>query len=149
MKSQILLFALMGALLTLPCSAGTQMAVGIGFHGGMGFHGGIGFHGDMHHPHFFVPFYSYGGYYPYSPASYGLSDYNSTYYWSDDDFLPPPSSPAPVPSAPAAAAPLPTGVLDANGYVHSPYSNAIFKVPNLSNGQKVYDPSTGQPFRVR
>jgi len=33
--------------------------------------------------------------------------------------------------------------------VHSPYTAAIFKVPNVIAGQKVYDPMTGQPFRVR
>jgi hypothetical protein len=61
--------------------------------------------------------------------------------------VPAPSTAQAVP--PPAQTPLPFGVLDVNGFVHSPYSDAIFKVPGVRNAQMVYDPVTGKPFLVR
>jgi hypothetical protein len=62
-----------------------------------------------------------------------------------------PSSPSPAaPSVPTdTTTPMPTVAPDANGDVHSPFSNSTLKVTGLTNGQIVHDPQTGQTFRVQ
>jgi len=116
------------------------------------------------------PCYGYGGYGyyygAYSPAYYPVSYDSAVYTTSYVQPVPAPQPaappPAPAPQAapatptPAAApppAPAPAqmafGILDVNGFVHSPYSDAIFKVPGVRNAQVVYDPMTGKPFLVR
>jgi hypothetical protein len=44
--------------------------------------------------------------------------------------------------------PLPMGTIDPSGYIHSPYTNSAFKVENLTDGQVLHDPVTGQLFVV-
>jgi len=61
----------------------------------------------------------------------------------------PVAAPTPAPAPAPAPEKLPFGILDVNGFVHSPYSDAIFKVPDVRNAQMVYDPVTGKPFLVR
>jgi hypothetical protein len=105
--------------------------------------------------------YSYGSYVSAYPVSYDTVAYAPTYVQPvAPTQAPPPVSappapietPAPSPTAavqPAIPAQLPFGILDVNGFVHSPYSDAIFKVPGVRNAQMVYDPVTGKPFLVR
>ena len=105
-----------------------------------------------------------GGYYPI--VSYDTVAYAPAYVQPAIAYIQPPtqapvltspsqapvSTPAPSTaqaSAPPVPAQLPFGVLDVNGFVHSPYSDAIFKVPGVRNAQMVYDPVTGKPFLVR
>jgi hypothetical protein len=38
------------------------------------------------------------------------------------------------------------GTIDPSGYIHSPYTNSAFKVENLTDGQVLHDPVTGQLF---
>jgi len=99
--------------------------------------------------------YYYGGYAPYIyTTGYDVS-YAPTY-----EAIPVPApQPQPQPPAPAATTPAPAstpapapmefGILDVNGFIHSPYSDAVFKVPGVRNAQMVYDPVTGKPFLVR
>jgi len=105
--------------------------------------------------------YYYGAYSPaYYPASYDTAVYTTSYVQPVPAQPPPAQAPAPQSApaaAPATAAPAPApppaqmafGILDVNGFVHSPYSDAIFKVPGVRNAQVVYDPMTGKPFLVR
>ena len=150
---------------------------GGGFHGGYFSGGGgrCGYTANCFRPYrscayFGYPAYSYPGY------GYSYGAYSPYYYSGDDDVasyyptyaLPPAPAPAPIsepapapapqtqavtpaPVAPPAPAPAPMefGILDVNGYVHSPYSDALLKIPGVRNAQMVYDPVTGKPFLVR
>jgi len=96
----------------------------------------------------------YGGYIPAIYTGYSYSSYVEPIPVPVPESVPPPQAvapaPAPAPTTPAPApAPLEFGILDVNGFVHSPYSDAIFKVPGVRNAQMVYDPVTGKPFLVR
>ena len=111
--------------------------------------------------------YVYSGYVPaYYPSIYSDVVYTSPSVLPAQPVMAsaPPPAPAPAPAAqttaapapastapatPPAPAPLPFGILDVNGFIHSPYSDAVFKVPNVRNAQMVYDPVTGKPFLVR
>ena len=177
MKHLIYLLALI-ATASLPGQAGSVSVSGsvtVSAHtGGAGTHGSYGSPHATSGGAQGCTSVSYGPYsrciYPYSYpyVSYG---YGPTYVAAYQGVYAPPiySSegadgsvyvPAPPPSAtyapapPTAVAPqssgsVPMGYLDTNGYVHSPYTASIFKVPNVTNGQAVHDPATGQLFRVR
>jgi hypothetical protein len=110
-----------------------------GYIGSCGYGWGYGLYG-----------YYGGSYYPsdyYYPANY--NPYPQAYippYVEPQVPIPPPSYVPPA--APANQGPLLTGFLDVNGFVHSPYSDSVFKVPGVRNAQMVYDPVTGKPFLV-
>jgi len=165
---RILLLIGMLALAGFPAHAGANVFVSFGG-GGAHFHGGsfaasgirCGYSAGCY------PFRSRGfvGYPGYGYGGYGYyGGYDSSYYpesYSDMSYAPvqpapPEIAPSPAPPAtattPAPAAPpvqMLFGILDVNGFVHSPYSDATFKVPNVRNAQMVYDPVTGKPFLVR
>lgn len=170
----ILLIAGVLALAVSPVRAGVHVSVNIG---GGGYHcwGGnysrnCGYSAGCYRPYNWNRSCGYnygwgwgGGYavaypYYYYPTSY-YDNYTSYPPYQSNPYpyyppLPPqtanpapPAPPAPVLSQPQE--PLGSGVLDVNGFVHSPYSAAIFKVPDVHNGQLVYDPVTGKPFLVR
>jgi hypothetical protein len=40
------------------------------------------------------------------------------------------------------------GTIDPSGYIHSPYTASAFRVENLTDGQVMHDPVTGQLFVV-
>jgi hypothetical protein len=62
------------------------------------------------------------------------------------------SAPAPqvvyVP-VPAPAPLVAVGTVDEKGLVHSPFSKSVLKIANVTNGQLVHDPVTGQVFYVQ
>lgn len=78
---------------------------------------------------------SYTNYQVVSPAVIYYTD--SSYY----DY-------APAQAAPTSPA-LPVVVVDAQGYIHSPYSNSVLKLTHAVNGQTVHDPINGKVFLVQ
>lgn len=154
----------------LPSQAGVSISVRVGGGGGFhGFYGGSGGHARGYSCYSYRPCYSSYFYYPafYSAPIY-YDDYSSIYspYAYPNPYayppvpaVPPPAATDPEPTAKAPLGPpaavaasmgsLPTGKLDDFGYVHSPYTTSTFKVPNLVDGQALYDPATRQVFRVR
>jgi len=140
------------ALLGLPCAAAPHGAVGFSAVGSSGYRG---YPLRYARPYYGAYYSGYGDYYSSGVIYAPPLDVGVSFYPPGE--VPPPapasSTPAPAatpaPVAPPASAPLPTGVLDVNGYVHSPFSNATVLVPNVKSGQLIYDPTTGQPFRVR
>jgi len=163
----------MVTLAVLPANAGVH----IGFSGGS-FHGSVniggGFRGGSfsntggrrcgYSPYcnrfrcgYNFPFYGgygfYGGYLPSVYDSYAYGPGDDSAMGPVPESVPPPQAIAPAPTTPPVAPPAPSplefGILDVNGFVHSPYSDAVFKVPGVRNAQMVYDPVTGKPFLVR
>jgi hypothetical protein len=59
-----------------------------------------------------------------------------------------PATPQPSPATPTALVSIPSGTLDDQGNIHSPFSNTTFKADKVSDGQLFHDPVTGQLFQV-